>query len=122
VTTRTKIAFALAGAALVAATIRVGAIGPSLDLVAFRTAHNDQFDVWSVVARVRGGETIDEVSIEPLEGPVRIRGNASMRDLPAGWKVNFEVMLVGAATGKVRVVQKSGATKTYDVPVGRAGP
>ncbi len=117
-------ASALAGAALVAAVVRVAGIGPSLSLTVSRTAHNDQFDKYSVIAVVRGGESIDEVSIEPLEGPVRILGNASMPNLPPGWKVNFEVMLVGdgSASGKVRVTQKGRAPRVYDVAVGADAP
>jgi len=124
-TTRRRVAcFVLAAAACVAAVIRVAPLGPSLDIFTFRTAHNPQFDKYSVVAIARGGEPVDEVSIEPLEGPVRIEGNASMPKLPAGWKVNFEVILVGgeAVSGSVRVVQKGAAPRTYDVPIGKAKP
>jgi hypothetical protein len=122
--TRRLAAVVLAVIACVAAVIRVAPLGPSLDIHVFRTAHNPQFDKYSVVAVVRGGEPIDEVSIEPLSGPVRIDGNARMPNLPAGWKVNFEVILVGgeSAAGRVRVVQKGRATRTYDVDVGSTKP
>jgi hypothetical protein len=122
--TRRRAALVLAVAAFVAAVVRVAAIGPSLALTVSRTAHNDQFDKYSVIALVRGGETIDEVTIEPLAGPVRILGNASMPNLPPGWKVNFEVLLVGdgSASGKVRVTQKGRSPRSYDVEVGGTSP
>lgn len=121
---RGHVAVAVALAACVAAAVRVLPLGPSLDIRAFRTARNPQFDTYSVVALVRGGEPIDEVSIEPVSGPVRVLGNAVMPNLPAAWKVNFEVILDGgeSAAGVVRVVQKGRAPRTYDVPIGRTKP
>jgi hypothetical protein len=121
---RKLVAAAIAGAACVAALVRVAPLGPSLDIYVSRTAHNPQFDMYSVLAVVRGGESIDEMAIEPTSGPLRIVEAASMRDTPPGWKRNFQVMLIGgeSASGAVRIVQKGRVSRTYDIPIGETKP
>jgi hypothetical protein len=116
---RLTAALAIAVVACAAATVRVASLGPTLQIVAARGAHNEQFDRYDVVVKVRGGETIDEVSVEPLSGPVRIIEGASMRDLPPAGRVTFQAVVTGgdASECSVRIFQKGRAARTYDVPL-----
>lgn len=116
-----RIAAAVIALALGATSwIRVGDIEPSLKIRTWRSAHNDAFDVYSVFVESHGGETIDEIAIEPVSGPVTFEGGTSMKDLPAQWRVTFEVHIAGrnSPSGKVRIVQKGRAPKTYDIALG----
>ena len=112
----------IALALLTTAWIRVGAIEPTLKIRTWRTAHNDQFDVYSGFVESHGGEAIEEIAIEPVSGPVTFEGGTSMKDLPAQWRVTFEVHITGSGwpSGVVRVVQKGRAARTYDVTLGGA--
>jgi hypothetical protein len=74
---RLRAALVLAGLACAAATWRMAELQPFVQLAAYRAAKNDRFEDWHVVARARGGETIAEVSIEPLSGPVTVLYGAS---------------------------------------------
>ena len=113
-----RIAAGLIALALCAtAWIQVGGIEPSLRIRTWRSAHNDRFDVWSVFVESHGGEAIDEIAIEPVSGPVTFSGGTSMKDLPAQWRVTFEVHVAAnpPTPARVRVVQKGRAPQTYDV-------
>ena len=110
----------IALALLTTAWIRVGAIEPTLRIRTWRTAHNDRFDVYSVFVESHGGEAIEEIAIEPVSGPVTFEGGTSMKDLPAQWRVTFEVHIAGSdfPAGVVRVVQKGRAPQTYRIELG----
>ena len=118
-----RIAAAVISLALLAtAWVRVGAIEPSLRIRTWRSAQNDQYDVWSVFVESHGGEKIDEIAIEPVSGPVSFEGGTSVKDLPAQWRVTFLVHVAAGAKepAHVRVVQtQSGRDPvTYDVALG----
>lgn len=115
-------AAAVAVALLTAAWVRVAAIEPSLRIRKYRAAHNDVFDEFNVFVESHGGEMLDEVSIEPVSGPVTFTGGTSMKNLPAQWRVTFVVRMPspGSPKGVVRIVQKGSASRTYDVELGGA--
>jgi len=118
-----RVAAALVAAAFCAAAwIRVGAIEPSLKIRKWRSAQNPAFELWSVFVESHGGEALDEVSIEPVSGPVAFDGGTSIKELPAEWRVTFVVRITGPEprAARVRVVQKGSSSQTYDVDVGGA--
>jgi hypothetical protein len=118
-----RIAAAVVALALAAtAWVRVGAIEPSLRIRTWRSAQNPEFELWSVFAESHGGEALDEVSIEPVSGPVTFDGGTSIKELPAQWRVTFVVRISGPEprSARVRVVQKGSSLQSYDVDLGAA--
>jgi hypothetical protein len=121
--TARRIAAALVAAALCAAAwVRVGAIEPSLRIRTYLSAQNPAFELWNVFVESHGGEAMDEVSIEPVSGPVTFDGGTSIPNLPAQWRVTFVVRITGPQprTARVRVLQKGSSSQTYDVDLGGA--
>jgi hypothetical protein len=102
----------------VTAAVRIAPITPSLDIQVIRATRSDRFDGFLVLCKARGAEPADELSIEAVSGPVRLPGNTSMKSLPALWRVSFEVQLERTGeNGRVRVVQKGSAPKSYEVEI-----
>jgi len=115
---RTLIAAAAGLAFGVTAAVRIAPITPSLDIQVIRSTRSPRFDGFLVLCKARGAEPADELSIEAVSGPVRFPGNTSMKSLPALWRVSFEVLLERTGEhGRVRVVQKGSAPKSYEVEI-----
>jgi len=97
-------------------------IEPFLETSARLDVRMEGYENWTVVVRVRGGETIDEVRVEPKSGPVRVVSPA--RRLPAGVTTNFHVQVEGGhvAGAAVRVVQSGRVARAYDVPLEETRP
>lgn len=120
---RTIVALLVGAAATAAAAVRVASIEPSLDVTTWMQNANPRFETWRVMVRSRGAEPMDEVAIERVSGDVRFLGGTSMKDLPAGWKVGFEVVLEPpGGKGAVRIVQRGATTRSYDVEIGGTSP
>lgn len=115
---RSAAAVATALAACVAATARMAAFGPFVEVHVTTYAKTDAYAVYYVIAKARGGATIDEVAIEPVSGPVRVLAGASIKDLAPMDRVTFQVRVEGAGRGAVRLVQKGDGARTYDVTLG----
>ena len=103
-----------AGAAL---WTRAGAIEPHLDLKLRRDMRSENFDVWTITITARGGETIDEIAIEPLSGPVHFVGPRVYSPLKSGWSYAFRAQVddPGVGKGVVRITQAGRVARTYDV-------
>jgi hypothetical protein len=119
---RLAVSCVLALAAGGAAWLRVAPIEPFLDVVLEPSLVNDAQAVFSIIVTARGGETIDEIRIEPVSGPVHVIGEASFKGkdatgLPAGGSTGFGVELDDPRTsrGVVRVVQKGRVERTYEL-------
>lgn len=107
----------------VTAAVRIAPITPSLDIQLVRSTQSDRYDGFMVLCKARGAEPADELSIEVVSGPVRLVGNTAMKSLPALWRVSFEVQLERTGeTGRVRVVQKGRAPKSYEVDLPAGTP
>jgi hypothetical protein len=119
---RRAAAIAVALGLLVAAWVRVAAVEPSLVIRPWAGPKNASFDVWNVFVQSHGGETLDEVAVEPVSGQVTFDGGTSIRDLKSEWKVTFVVRVAGPPprTAVVRVVQKGRVPRAYDVALGGA--
>lgn len=108
-------------AACAAATARMIALRPFVVVEAQRVAHNDalRFEDWTVVAKARGGEAIEGLSIEVVSGSARIVDAASIPSLAPYDRQTFQVRVTGGGPALVRVRQKS-PEATYDVALGAA--
>jgi hypothetical protein len=93
----------------------IAPIEPHLEVRTWGPTRREDFAIWEIVAKVRGGEPIEEVRVEPASGPVRII-TPFRRGLPPGSTALFHVELDEwrTATGVVRVIQ-SGRTEPYEV-------
>jgi hypothetical protein len=92
---------------------------PFLDVEAHRVARTDGYEVWDVAVTARGGETIEEVTIEPVSGPAHIVGGRMYQGLRSGLTRPFRVQLDGNGNrAVVRIEQKGAYPATKDVPLG----
>lgn len=105
-----------AGAAL---WFRAAPIEPFLDLKPVRQAHTPNYDIWGISVTARGGETIDEIRVEPTAGTIHMVGPAVFRGLKAGWSTGFRLQLddASASPGAVRIVQVGRVTRSYELPL-----
>src|SRR5215813_2993370 len=81
-------------------------IEPYLEVTTHLELRMDAYEIWQVGVKVRGGERIDEIRVEPTSGPVRVI-NAARRGLDSGVSTKFGVEVRGNRVpgAAVRVVQ-----------------
>jgi hypothetical protein len=103
-----------------AATARMAAFGPFVDVVVTIYAETDAFTDYQLLAKARGGEKIDALRIEKVSGPLRILGGAEIKDLAPTDRVTFQVRAEGGGAGVVRLVQTGNGARTYEVTLGEA--
>ena len=97
--------------------MRTAPIDPFLDVTAVRQIHTENYDVWGITVTSRGGETIDEIRVEIVSGPLHFVGPSSFEGLKAGWSTGIRVQVDDPVTSKgaVRVVQSGRVERTYDL-------
>jgi hypothetical protein len=93
-------------------------IGPSLEVATRLEMRMDAYEIWNVVVKVRGGERIDEVRVEPASGPTRVV-TAPVHGLRSGLTTTFRVQVDGnrAPDASVRVVQTGRVSNAYLAPL-----
>jgi hypothetical protein len=111
------LAVVVAGLAFgVTAAVRIAPITPSLDIQVLRTTTSPRFWGFMILCKARGAEPAEELTIEAVSGPVHLIGNTSLKSLPALWRASFDVQLERTGEkGRVRVVQKGSAPKSYEL-------
>jgi len=95
---------------------------PLKPFVEFRTvlvAKTEHYELWDVLVTARGGGAVDEITAKPSNGPVRLIGPGTQRNLRSGQTHPFHVQIddVGAR-GSVRINTSGEVETTADVPVG----
>jgi hypothetical protein len=96
----------------------LGPIGPFLEVTTHLETRMDGYEIWNVLVKVRGGERVDEIHVDPTSGPVRVI-TASRSHLDSGVSTTFRVEVRGnrAPDAAVRVVQTGRVARTYEAPL-----
>ena len=120
---RLLVACVVAALAAAAAAAGVAPVGPSLEVISFEHGRSDAYALHGIQVRPRGGEMVDEVALETLEGPAVVVFADRVRDLPPWGTMEFKVQV---NPGKERVVVRlvmhdEGASEAYPVVL-REGP
>jgi hypothetical protein len=116
---RLAAALALAAGAGVSAWTRLAPIEPFLETKLVEWFRTDETALFDLAVTVRGGETIGEIRVEPVSGPVHVAGTGWVRDVRSGITPKFRLELASPATSKarVRVLQEGRVERTYEVDV-----
>jgi hypothetical protein len=110
---------AVAGlAAGAAAWMGAAPVEPHLEVRAQLEVRMDYYEIWNVVAKARGGETIDEVGLEKATGPTELI-TFPIRGLRSGVTMVFRLKVEGVRTKDVAVdvVQTGRVSRRYRVPL-----
>ena len=90
-------------------------VEPFLEVTVRLESRLEAYEIWKVVVKVRGGESIDEIRVEPASGPAHVI-TPPRAGLASGLGTAFRVQLdaVRAPGAVVRVVQTGRVSRTYD--------
>jgi hypothetical protein len=93
-------------------------IEPSLEVTTRLEMRTDAYEIWQVGVKVRGGERMDEIRVEPTSGPVRVV-TASRSRLDSGVSTVFRVQVDGnhVSGAAVRVMQTGRVPRSYEAPL-----